>query len=110
VRVGLPEKLHIACLSQLPERIEHLRGIKPELVNYNTRQGEGNFKLSLVFPKQVKKYPVCRQVTVGSYLPEDGLIHEVIIIIMLMSHLEKAITPESERLMNLEIEADGFFL
>jgi hypothetical protein len=29
---------------------------------------------------------------------------------MLMSHLEKAIASESERLMNLEIEADGFFL
>ena len=59
---------------------------------------------------EVKKYPVGRQIAVCGYLPKDRLIHEIVIVIVFMTHLKETVPSEPEGLMNLEIKADCLFL
>jgi len=102
MRVGLGEELNATCLRKLPEGGQHFRCIEPELVNNDTCQRECHFELALVLPDQVQEQVVGRQVTVGSDPAKDRFIHEVVIIIVFMTHLKEAVAPEPEGLMNLE--------
>ncbi len=63
-----------------------------------------------MFPYKVKEYPVGREIAVGSYLAQDRLIHEIVIVIVFMTHLKETIPSEPEGLVNLEIKADSLFL
>ena len=104
------QELHASCFCKFPERSEHFGGIQPELVDYDSRQGEGYPELALVLSYQVKDYPVCRQIAVCSNLPQDRLIHEIVIVVVFMTHLEETVASEPEGLMNLEVKAYCLFL
>ncbi len=59
---------------------------------------------------KVKDYPVCRQIAVCGYFPQDRLIHKIVIVIVFMTHLKETVPSEPEGLMNLEVQAYCLFL
>jgi len=83
-----------------------MRSIQLELINCNAGNRKSDLKPIPMLSYQVEKYVVSRQITFFSDFIDDGFIGIIIIIIVIISYIEKPVSPEPERLMNLEIETD----
>jgi hypothetical protein len=53
---------------------------------------------------ELKHQLVGRQITLLGDPLDDGFILEIVVVIMIDSHIEKPVRPEPERLVNLEIK------
>ena len=106
VVVGLAEELHAAGSRKRLETVKHLRSIPFELLQGRTGNGKSQLELALVLLDGFKQDFIHRQIAIRSYPSEDGSVGVVVIIMRILTYIEKTIQTEPRRLMHLKIKAN----
>jgi hypothetical protein len=104
------QKFNTIGLCQLAEAVNDFGCMHFQLVEGNTRNGEGDFEFSFVGLNHFQQQFIGRQEGFMHHLLQNAFIAEVVVIIMIVTNIEETISFEPKRLMNLEVEADGLHI
>ena len=101
--IGLGQEFNLTGFCQFPEAVNDFRRIEPELFNCNAGKRECNFKFTPVLANQIQQQLVGRQVRFISYFPQNTLIGVIVIIVVIITDVEKTVCPEPEWLVDLKV-------
>ncbi len=87
------KELHASCIGQCLEAVDHFRSISVELLESGTGNGESHLERALVFLDKIQQEAVHRKITLLRYSPEDGPIGKIIIIMRILTYIEKPVKP-----------------
>src|SRR5260370_795789 len=98
------QKLHASRLVELMERVDHLRSMLLQLLQRRAAHAVAHPEAPLVLTDHIEHRPICRQVALGRYLPQDLAV--LVFVEVMPIGIEDAVTPQAEWLMDLEIKTD----
>ena len=105
--VGFGKELDTARLGKGAEAVEHLGCKTLELVKGDARDGESDLETRTVALNELEKESIHGEIALGSYLFNNLRIRIIVKVVVRFANVEKAVTAETERLMNLEVKTDG---
>ena len=103
--ISFAEELGASRVRKLAETVNDFRCISLELLQCRTAYGESHLECALVLIYEFKQELVHRKIAQVSHSLENGPVREVIIIMRILADIEKPVTSQSGRLMDLEIQA-----
>ena len=110
VRVGFAEEFDAARLGQRTETVEDFGGIDAELLDGESRLRETDAEFALVRLDLLEQQRIHRQVAFVGYLLQDRPVGQVVQVVVVLAHVEEAVLLQPQRLVDLEIEADGLHM
>ena len=106
VGVGLRQKFHATCGSQLFQQVDKLRYILLQLLYGCAGNRNGAFEFSSALLNHSEQGAGHRHIAAFGYARDDIVVGEVVIIIMIIADIEEAVSFQPVRLVYLEIEAN----
>ena len=103
--VGLAEELHLAGIGKFPETLHDLRSIAVELFERGAGNRERKLELALALRDLLEEQLVHRQVALLRHPFKDCPVGKIVIVVRILTYIEKAVQTESRRLMDLKIQA-----
>ena len=104
--VGLGKELHATCRSKFLETVEHLRAVAVELLESGSCDGECHLECSLLLLYLLKKKLIHRKIALLSYSAENGTVGEVVIVMRVLTYVEKPVLSQTVGLMDLKIQTN----
>ena len=90
--ISLRQEFHIPRSRQFLKAIDHFRSINLHLLQRYAGNRERYLKLTTTGLNHLQNSPVSRQVTLFSYTMDNLLILEIIVIVMVVTYIEEAIS------------------
>ena len=110
VGVRFGQKLDASGAGQRLKAVEHFGRVHPELFDRDARDREGNLEFLAVLADQLQQQLVHRQIAPTGHFLHDRPVRVVVQVEMVLAHVEEAVFLQSQRLVDLKIEADGFHM
>ncbi len=108
VGVGAGKEFHASRIGQLLELVDEFRHVKLQLFDGCPRDADGAFERAVAFAYHFKQGIGHRHITLLCETGDDVVVCEIIIIVVVVAYVEKAVTFQTERLMDIEIETNRF--
>ena len=90
------------------ETVNNLGSIAFELLQCASGDGESHLEFAVAFFNGIQQQLIHRNITLLGDAPQDGTIHEIVVIMRVLADIEKAEHAETVGLMYLEIETKLF--
>ena len=104
--VGLGKELHATCRSKFLETVEHLRTVAVKLLESGSGDGECHLECSLLLFNLLEKKLIHRKIAFLGYPAEDGTVGEIVVVVRVLTYVEKPVLSQTVGLMDLKIQTN----
>ncbi len=108
VRIGRGEEFHGACVGEFLEQVDEFGHILFELFQRHAADAYRAAERAFALLYHAQEAFGGRDVAVVGHTAYDFVVEEVVVVVVVVADVEEAVALEAHRLMDFEVEANGF--